>query len=264
MGAGYQRAHYTNETFNRTEVDGELTTIDFNSKLNFNKFALFASASRKFFDETLVISLGLRTDFNDYSSQMNNPLDQLSPRISASLALTDKLTLNANVGRYYQLPAYTVLGYRDNQGNLVNRDNKVTYIQSDHIVAGLELNPTRYSKISLEGFHKQYSNYPFLLNEQISLANLGSDFGVIGSEPVTSTSKGRSYGLEFLAQQKLSTMDSVGIVERIRAVEEADRTEDEVNELARNERHIQLKMAITQFVSGLSVDEKARIDALRL
>ncbi len=204
VGAGYQRAHYTNETFNRTEVDGELTTIDFNSKLDFNKFALFASASRKFFDDMLVVSLGLRTDFNDYSSEMNNPLDQLSPRISASLVLTDKLTLNANLGRYYQLPAYTVLGYRDGEGNLVNRDNGVTYIQSDHIVAGLEYNPSRYSKISLEGFHKQYSNYPFLLNEQISLANLGSDFGVIGSEPVTSTSKGRSYGVEFLAQQKLS------------------------------------------------------------
>ena len=67
-----------------------------------------------------------------------------------------------------------------------------------------------------------------------------------------------------LAQQIFSTMDSVGIVETIRAVEEADRTEDQVDELARNERHIQLKMAITQFVSGLSVDEKAKIDALKL
>ena len=67
-----------------------------------------------------------------------------------------------------------------------------------------------------------------------------------------------------LAQQITATMDSVGIVERIRAVKEADRTEDEVDELARNERHVQLKMAITQFVSGLSIDEKAKIDALKL
>ena len=59
-------------------------------------------------------------------------------------------------------------------------------------------------------------------------------------------------------------MNSVIIVETVRAVEEADRTEDQVYELARNERHIQLKMAIAQFVSGLSVDEKAKIDALRL
>ena len=69
---------------------------------------------------------------------------------------------------------------------------------------------------------------------------------------------------EELAQQKLATLDSLGIVERIRAIAEADRTDEELDVLARNERHIQLKMAITQFVSGLSVDEKAKIDALRL
>ena len=73
-----------------------------------------------------------------------------------------------------------------------------------------------------------------------------------------------TWSADELAQQITATLDSVDIVEKIRAVEEADRTEDQVDELARNERHIQLKMAITQFVSGLSVDEKAKIDALRL
>ena len=73
-----------------------------------------------------------------------------------------------------------------------------------------------------------------------------------------------TWSADELAQQITATLDSVGIVERIRAVEEADRTEDEVDELSRNERHIQLKITITQFVSGLSVDEKAKIDALRL
>ena len=73
-----------------------------------------------------------------------------------------------------------------------------------------------------------------------------------------------TWSADELAQHIAATIDSVGIVERIRAVEEADRTDEEKDELARNERHIQLKMAITQFVSGLSVDEKAKIDALKL
>jgi len=73
-----------------------------------------------------------------------------------------------------------------------------------------------------------------------------------------------TWSADELAQHIASTMDSVGIVERIRDVKESDRTDDEKNELDRNERHIQLKMAITQFVSGLSVDEKAKIDALKL
>ena len=72
------------------------------------------------------------------------------------------------------------------------------------------------------------------------------------------------YTDERVAQDIVATMDSVGIVERVRAIEEADRTDDETDELGRNERHIQLQMAKTQFVSGLSVDEKAKIDALKL
>jgi len=73
-----------------------------------------------------------------------------------------------------------------------------------------------------------------------------------------------TWSADELAQHVAATMDSVGIVERVRAIEEADRTDDETDELGRNERHIQLQMAKTQFVSGLSVDEKAKIDALKL
>ena len=73
-----------------------------------------------------------------------------------------------------------------------------------------------------------------------------------------------TWSADELAQHITANMDSVGIVERIRAVEEADRTDEEKDELSRNERHIQLQMAKTQFVSGLSVDEKAKIDALKL
>ena len=38
------------------------------------------------------------------------------------------------------------------------------------------------SKLSIEGFLKLYDNYPFLLNDSISFANLGGDFGVIGND----------------------------------------------------------------------------------
>ena len=73
-----------------------------------------------------------------------------------------------------------------------------------------------------------------------------------------------TWSADELAQHVAATMDSVGVVERVRAIEEADRTDEEKDELSRNERHIQLQMAKTQFVSGLSVDEKAKIDALKL
>ena len=181
-----------------------MATIDFNSELPLNKYGLYAQVNRAFFSNVFSLSFGIRTDFNDYSKETSNPLEQLSPRLSGSVKLARELKFNFNVGRYYQLPPYTVLGYRNNNGELVNKDNKIGYISADHFVAGFETNPTSYSKITLEGFYKKYSNYPFILSDSISLANLGGDFGVIGNEPASPFSDGKAYGIELLAQQKLS------------------------------------------------------------
>ncbi|MFK7783899.1 MAG: ferric aerobactin receptor, partial [Crocinitomicaceae bacterium] len=110
---------------------------------------------------------------------------------------------SANVARFHQLPSYTVLGFRDQAGNLVNKDNNLKYIRADHYVAGASFLSEFKAKFSVEGFWKNYSDHPFSINDSISLANVGSDFGIVGNEAVTSTSEGRAYGLEFLYQQKL-------------------------------------------------------------
>ncbi|GAB4134761.1 MAG: TonB-dependent receptor [Bacteroidia bacterium] len=202
-GAGAELVRYTNSTYQKVVIPAGVQTVDFSSLLYFMKYGAFGQVSRSFADSRLTLSLGLRTDFSDYSSQMSNPLQQLSPRFSASYAVTEKISVNFNTGRYYQLPAYTVLGFRDSLNNLVNRNNGVKYISVDHIVGGVEWLPWENARITVEGFYKKYSNYPFLIADSISLANLGADFGVIGNDAITSTSSGRSYGLEFLIQQKL-------------------------------------------------------------
>src|SRR5210317_444330 len=98
---------------------------------------------------------------------MANPLDQLSPRISASYLITPKFAFNFNIGRFSQLPPYTVLGFRNGNEDLVNKDNGVTYIHNNHIVAGFEYKPNIYAKISIEGFYKKYEDYPFLLADSV-------------------------------------------------------------------------------------------------
>ncbi|MFT5969984.1 MAG: hypothetical protein ACI8ZO_000489, partial [Flavobacteriales bacterium] len=204
-GIGVQAVTYTNSTLTSKVFNGTVSQFDFNSELSFLKYSLFSQISSSVLKQRLDLSFGLRTDFANYSKEMANPLDQLSPRLSGSYALTEKLKLNFNTGIYYQQPAYTVLGYRDSSNQLANKENGVTYIQSKQVVFGLEYQPTKFSKISMEAFAKSYNNYPFLLGDSISLANLGGDFGVIGNEPVSSISKGRSYGLELFVQQKLSS-----------------------------------------------------------
>lgn len=207
VGAGIENAQYTNSTFNKKELNGQVILVDFDSKLVLQKYALFSQISKEFLADKLTLSMGIRTDFSDYSSEMINPIEQLSPRISASYDVEEKWSLNFNVGRFYQLPAYTVMGFRNNNNELINKKNNLKYIQADHLVGGLAFHPSKFAKITLEGFYKNYSKYPFLLGDSISLANLGADFGVIGNEAVKSISEGRSYGLELMIQQrKLGTV----------------------------------------------------------
>lgn len=204
VGLNAEDVTFFASTFNRINLPGgELRTVDFDSRVRFQRFGLFGSVSRTILEERLLLSLGVRTDWNNFVSSMANPIDQFSPRFSVSYNLTPELTVNANVGRYFQLPPYTVFGFRNEEDRLVNRDNQIKYITNDHLVAGLQYVFPRNTKVSVEGFYKVYDNYPFSLRDSISLANQGADFGVIGNEAVISAGQGRAYGVEFLVQRKL-------------------------------------------------------------
>jgi hypothetical protein len=202
-GAGYEYVRYNNQTYNQISVQGVPTTIDYSSDLYLSKGSLFGQVSKVLLSERLNLSLGIRTDFSNYSKSLMNPLNQLSPMLSAGFRLTEKWSINGNIARYHQLPAYTILGYRNTNGELLNKTNDVKYIRADHFVLGTEYLTDFSSRFTVEGFYKSYSRYPYSLNDSISLANLGTDFGVVGNEVVRSTSNGRSYGVEFLYQQKL-------------------------------------------------------------
>lgn len=202
VGVGYEFVKYNATTFNKIFTSQGPQDIDFTNAISLHKFGAFGNVSRKFFNDKLNITAGLRVDGNSYSDEMSNPLDQFSPRMALSYQISDKWAANANIGRYHQLPPFTILGYTNNE-NLINRDNGVKYISANHFVTGLEYNASSTSRITLEGYYKIYGNYPLLLRDGISLANVGGDFGVIGNEPVLPISEGRTYGIEVLYQQRL-------------------------------------------------------------
>ena len=198
LGANIDFTQYSNTTLHKRFYDGNIQNVNYDTKLNLIKYGLFGQISHEFLAERLTLSAGFRMDANNYSSGMNNPLKQFSPRVSASYQLTPEWSLNLNTGRYFQLPAYTSLGYQQNN-EFVNK-GKLKYISVDHFIGGLEFKPATTVQFSLEGFLKNYGNYPFSVRDGISLANKGADYGVIGDEEVTSTSKGRAYGAEFQAR----------------------------------------------------------------
>jgi hypothetical protein len=201
-GAGYEFVKYNNRTFNRIFTISGPQTVNFASNFSMSKYALFGQASRSYLSDRLVLSLGFRMDGNTYSDDMSNPLEQFSPRFSLSYSFTDAVSFNLNTGRFFQLPPYTVLGYQQD-GVFINKQNDVGFIRADHVVAGFAWNTAANSRLSVEGYFKKYADYPFLLRDSVTLANLGGDFGVVGNEPAISRSAGRTYGVEFLFQQRL-------------------------------------------------------------
>ncbi|NLE34250.1 MAG: TonB-dependent receptor [Bacteroidales bacterium] len=201
-GAGTEMSRYRNDTFRQFFSAGGLDTELYNSNLVFFKYAAFGQVSRAFMDEKLKLSFGLRTDANSYSSVMANPMTQISPRLSASYSLNSLVNLNFNVGRYYQLPAYTSLGLKDNSGNYINKQNDLKYIAADHLVGGVEIIPDERLQFTLEGFYKLYSDYPFSVADQVPLATKSAGYGVFGNEALVSTAEGRAYGLELMGRAR--------------------------------------------------------------
>lgn len=175
--------------------------VDVESAVDFWKYGAFGTVSRNFFQDRLLISAGLRTDMNTFTNGGNNPLSAISPRVSFSYQLTDKVDLTGSIGSYYKIPTYTSLGFRDETGELVNRG--MEYIQSNHYVFGGQYIPNSGLRITVEGFYKEYNNYPVSIANGSSLANQGTQFGAIGSEAVSSTGTGQTYGAEVFIQQKL-------------------------------------------------------------
>ena len=196
-GANFQYSDYANDTRSL------LYNLDYKTGIDFIKYGFFAKGERKFFNDDLGISFGFRFDADTFS-QGSRLIDNFSPRLSLTYNLTEDQSwkINASVGRYFKMPTYTMLGFQNLNGNFVNKSAK--YTQSDHAVMGLEYSPGNAARITLEGFYKKYSQYPISLIDQVSLANKGGDFEVLGNEAITSNGSGKSYGMEVLYQQKLA------------------------------------------------------------
>ncbi len=189
---------YTNSTFQRRAG----YEANFETALQLWRYGAYLQINRRVLDNKLSLNLGSRIDGNNFTENGNKLLNTFAPRFAATLSITPELNANFSLGRYYKLLPYTVLGYQENNQYVNKRNN---YTQSDHIVTGLEWLPSNSIRITLEGFYKKYSSYPVSINDKISLANLGGNFGVLGNERISSDGLGKSYGAEFMLQKRLTS-----------------------------------------------------------
>jgi hypothetical protein len=132
-----------------------------------------------------------------------------SPRLGARYALTERTTLTASLGRYWQAPSYIWL-----VGDPSNRT--LPPFRADQGVVGVEHLPRPDVKVQFEAFTKRYAGYPRrVFRPQAVLAPAGFDDVTsdipFGLEPLAAVATGRSMGVEALVQKQLSEVPLFGL-----------------------------------------------------
>lgn len=180
-----------------------LPDLDTYSELNTGKAFAFAQVSQVIL-KNFRLNLGARYD---YFSEINNK-SYFSPRASLVYSVSPKLNLSFGYGIFYQSPSLVWLtGYEENK--------RLNDIRADHYVAGVEYLFTSDLRIVVEGYHKNYSDYPTsTIRPFIILSNTGGDFEQtqdFGIEPLVSKGTGYSRGIELYLQKAL-TSDFYGLL----------------------------------------------------
>lgn len=174
---------------------------------DFYKFGLYGLYSTSLLNR-IRINLGLRTDyFNAIEDNFT-----ISPRLSLSYSISEITNLNFSSGMYHQNPSYIWL--------TLNENKSLKPIQVNQFILGIDHLLSEDTQIKLEGFYKDYSNYPTSkLRSYLVLANTGAgypgsddNFSTYGLEPLTSDGKGNSKGVEFSIQKKSSQNNLYGIL----------------------------------------------------
>lgn len=200
-GGELNNSNYTNRT--RQRLFGKSSSLSvYETSLNLVSWGAFFSSDYTTTDNRLSLSAGIRMDGNHYNRQMKQLWKQLSPRLSTSYKLSEQWTLSGSAGLYHQLPPYTALGYKNNEGIYLNKGLK--YMQVLESSLGLDWHWHDRIMISAEGFFKRYSRIPLSLWDDIPLACKGNDYGVVGNEPLASTANGRAYGVEMMFRWQVS------------------------------------------------------------
>jgi Carboxypeptidase regulatory-like domain/TonB-dependent Receptor Plug Domain len=125
---------------------------------------------------------------------------RFSPRAALVVHVTPTLDITGTVGRYYQ---QVPLVYAVN----VPANRTLDPIRADHAIAGFAWTPREDLRLSLEGYTKEYADYPVAIQYgQLSLANTGDQVSLADGAltPLRSSGNGRVRGAEFFLQKKFT------------------------------------------------------------
>jgi hypothetical protein len=139
---------------------------------------------------------GLRYDYVGLINRKN----YISPRTAISLTVTPVLTFNLAYGIFQQSPSYIWIS--GSPGNEDLRD-----IRADHYVAGIEYLFDEGTKLTVEGYFKDYRYYPVSKDRPYLILANNSGFdneNSFGLEKLVSQGTGKALGFEIFLQKALT------------------------------------------------------------
>ena len=170
--------------------------VAFGAELAFWRPALWAQGIWQ--PGKLAVTGGLRLDG---VTALDHPW-ALSPRASLRYATDAGVDLTLAGGLFHQSPSKLALSVEDD-GVRVNAG--LRQLRNWQVVGGVDWRVNPGLRVRTEGFFKAYDRMPVLgADPRINLANLGDDYGFVGGEALLPLGKGRAYGAELFAQQKLT------------------------------------------------------------
>jgi hypothetical protein len=190
-----------------TTFGDSLPFSSFQSNNNYQKYSSFINYNRQLFNR-LNVNLGLRADA---FTALNNKYS-VSPRLSLAYKLSEVSNLSFSTGIYRQSPSYIWLEAFES-----NKD--LNMIKVNQYVVGIDHRISADALIKIEGFYKDYSNYPASsVRPYLVLSNTGagfegseSNFSSFGLEPLIDAGYGKARGVELSLQKKLSEIPLYGL-----------------------------------------------------
>jgi hypothetical protein len=178
-----------------TDAGGDTTpALPVTGELTGNRFGLFfdyvVNPTARF-----SARLGARADHFPFSEN-----SYVAPRLALTFKLTDRISISGATGLYYQGLPLLLLAQDE-----ANRDLQEP--TAEHYVLGIENMITESTRLSLEGYRKDYKRFPidgaqpglFLIDE------IYYRYGFyLGHGKLENSGKARSRGIELIVQKKLA------------------------------------------------------------
>jgi len=152
FGGGARYIKFKNNTFfnsDTTAFGDPIPEINVDVKENYYKGSAFAQYTLKLFKNKLILNSGLRYDYFSGIKDGN----AFSPRSGISFNILPLTTISASTGIYFQAPEYLWLSSDPRNENL-------KFIRANHYVIGIEQLLSADLRFSIEGYYKDYKNYP--------------------------------------------------------------------------------------------------------